>query len=452
MRKKRIVALGLIAILTVTNIVGCGKASSSDSESSNGTKAENQPTVEAETKEPENENSVTPETGEKVTLNYFAWNEGDYLQDIVDAYNAQNNGVEVKLTVVAGSDYDDKLVTMLAGSNDIDLYSMRSIAQLSQMASTGNLENITDLIQEKGVDVSAYGNGFADSEIDGKFYALPYRAQSYALFYNKKVFEEQNVPYPENITWEEYAEIAKQLTGEFDGKKVYGGYLPEWLFAPFMTRQMRAGIEDDDLTATRAWLEQLNRFYNVDKSHLSYSEMVSTGADYLTYLCSGQAAMLPNGDWCVSDINKLLESDPSLNDTFEMGIALLPQLSEDSDPLTLGGVSTFIGINASTSHVEEAFDFTCYLAGEEGEKIIASYGMLPAYVSDSIIDTYKEVVGEGAEYLLDVDKISEGASFNKFNELQSIYMEERELYLIGEQTIDDTIDNFTERRAELLGK
>ena len=78
--------------------------------------------------------------------------------------------------------------------------------------------------------------------------------------------------------------------------------------------------------------------------------------------------------------------------------------------------------------------------------------MLPAYVSDSIIDTYKEVVGEGAEYLLDVDKISEGASFDKFNELQSIYMEERELYLIGEQTIDDTIDNFTERRAELLGK
>ena len=43
-------------------------------------------------------------------------------------------------------------------------------------------------------------------------------------------------------------------------------------------------------------------------------------------------------------------------------------------------------------------------------------------------------------------------SFDKFNELQSIYMEERELYLIGEQTIDDTIDNFTERRAELLGK
>ena len=53
---------------------------------------------------------------------------------------------------------------------------------------------------------------------------------------------------------------------------------------------------------------------------------------------------------------------------------------------------------------------------------------------------------------MDVDKISEGASFDKFNELQSIYMEERELYLIGEQTIDDTIDNFTERRAELLGK
>ena len=30
----------------------------------------------------------------KVQLNYYAWSEGDYLQDIVDAYNAQSTVAE----------------------------------------------------------------------------------------------------------------------------------------------------------------------------------------------------------------------------------------------------------------------------------------------------------------------------------------------------------------------
>lgn len=389
-------------------------------------------------------------SGEKVVINYYAWSEGDYLQEIVDAYNAQSTVAQVNMTQVNSSDYDDKLLTMLAGSNDIDVFNMRSGSLLSNLASTGNLADITQYIADSGLDVSIYGTGFAETQVDGKFYALPYRSSAYGLFYNKKIFDEKGVAYPDNLTWDEYADLALSLTSGEGSDRFYGSYIPDWNSCIYSATQEGSNLTDDDLTPLSNWLSRLNRFYNEDNSHMSYTDMKSSGTDAINFFCNGGCAMYPGGEWTISDVLTMLENNPQLADTFELGIAVLPQVEKTSDPVTIGGVSTFIGINSTSEKKEAAYDFIQYMAGKEAAMVIAQAGAIPAYIDDDVTAAFEAALGvEGAENILGPTKLPETLFIPSYSELVTIYQEEMELYLIGEQTLEEALTNFETRRAEV---
>ncbi len=392
----------------------------------------------------------TDDPGEKTVINYYAWSEGDYLQEIVDAYNAQSTVAEVKMTQVNSSDYDDKLITMLSGNNEIDVFNMRSGSLLSDLASSGNLADITEYIADSGLDVSVYGTGFAETQVEGSFYALPYRSSSYALFYNKKIFDEKNIDYPDNLTWDEYEELASSLTEGEGTDRFYGSYIPDWNTCLYSVIQEGSNLTDDDLTPLRSWLSRLDRFYNTENSHMSYTDMKSSGTDAINFFCSSGCAMYPGGEWTISDILTMLENNPQLNETFELGIAVLPQPAQTDDPVTIGGVSTFIGINASSEKKDAAYDFIQYMSGKDAAMTIAGAGAIPAYIDDDITVAFEEALGvEGADNILGPQKLQETLFTSSYGELVTIYQEEMELYLIGEQSLDDALENFESRRAEI---
>lgn len=428
---KKIVAAVLLVSMTVGVLTGCagkgsdssgGKGGSGKSDSSSG----------------------------KVTINYYAWSEGDYLQDIIDAYNGQSTVAEVKMTQVSSSDYDDKLRTMLAGKNDIDVFNLRSGAMVSDLATSGNLADISQYIQDNSLDVSVYGTGFADTQIENKFYSLPYRASAYGLFYNKKIFDEKNMDYPDNLTWDDYAKLALELVEGEGTDKFYGSYIPDWNTCTYEMLQKGSNLADDDLNPLQIWMERLNQFYNIDNSHLSYTDMVSAGTDPINFFVTGNCAMYPGGEWTISDILAMLKNDPKLEETFELGIAMVPQVSGADELITIGGVSTFACLNTASEKQEAAYDFMQYLAGKEAAKIVAGYGAIPAYIDDDITKIFEETIGvDGVSNMLDLNKISEALFIPKYTDITNMYKEELELYLIGEQSIEETMGHFEERRAEI---
>lgn len=83
------------------------------------------------------------------------------------------------------------------------------------------------LIEKHGVDLSKFDQGIIDSlkanALEGEINALPVFKNLYVMTYNKDIFDAFGVPYPkDNMTWDEAIELAKQLTGEKDGKKYHG--------------------------------------------------------------------------------------------------------------------------------------------------------------------------------------------------------------------------------------
>ena len=370
---------------------------------------------------------------------------------MVDAFNASSENVTVKMTQVSSDEYDDKLMTMLAGDNDIDVFNMRSTSLLSNLAKSGNLTDISQMINDSGMDISIYGTGFADTKVDDKFYGLPYRASAYGLFYNKKMFDAKGIAYPDNLTWDEYADLAAELSEGTGADRIYGGYIPDWNNCAYITLQEGSNFADDDLSALQDWWELENRMYNTDNSHMSYSDMVSSGTDGINFFCSGKCYMYPGGEWSISDVLTMLKNDPTIADNFELGIATVPQPAKTDDPVTIGGVSTFIGINASSEKQEAAFEFISYMAGKEAAKYIAAAGAIPAYIDDDITAVFEEAIGvSGAANILNPSKISETLMIPEYTELQTIEKEERELYLLGEQSLEDGLKNFEERRAEVM--
>jgi len=428
---KKIVTVVLLVCITFGTLAGCTKNGSVNSGSTD-------------------ESGKSDSGSGKVTINYYAWSEGNYLQDIVDAYNKQSTVAEIKMTQVNSSDYDDKLITMLSGKNDIDVFNLRSGAMVSELAASGKLADISPYIQANGLDVSVYGTGFTETQTDNKFYSLPYRASAYGLFYNKKIFDEKKMDYPNNLTWDEYTKLAMELTTGEGTDKFYGSYIPDWNTCIYEALQKGSNLADDDLTPLQIWMERLNQFYNIDNSHLSYTDMVSAGTDPINFFVTGNCAMYPGGEWTISDVLAMLKNDPKLEETFELGIAMVPQADGAAEPVTVGGVSTFVVLNVTSEKQEAAYDFMQFLAGKEAAKIVAGYGAIPAYIDDDVTKIFEETIGvDGASNMLDLNKIPEALFIPKYTAITNMYKEELELYLIGEQSIEDTIKNFEERRVEL---
>ena len=398
--------------------------------------------------------SALAENDEKVTLEYYSWGDEEaYMTTIVDAFNASQDKINVHLNYIYGDHaYEDKIVMMLAGGADFDLFGAQNMKDYISRRNNGYLADLADAIKDSGIDLSMYGAGFTEvADEEGHYYGLPYRYSAHALFYNKKIFDEAGLPYPNQMTWEEYCDLAKQLTlVREDGTQQWGGFLATWMGEPYGAVQLGSSVLDDDTEPLKYWLNMMNRMYNVDKSHMSWEEITTTSADWLLTFLGGNVAMLPNGEWTIGNAKSEIAKNPDVVRNFEMGVTYLPYPEGGTPGVTVGGANTFVMINKQSKHFEEAFEFIKYLTGEEAARTLVDQGMLPAFTDDSLNAYYVEKVGvDGADVLLKSDAHYESQPAPIFSEVDAIWREEKELCLIGAETVDEAIDNFATRRAEL---
>lgn len=429
--RKKIMTVLLAAAMCLTTLAGCAAADATETPKNDGT-------------------VVSGENTEKTVLQYYIWmDEEPYASKAVEEFNAQSETIEVQLNVIPTSDYPDKILTMMTAGTDFDLLSVNGVANYYQYAQGNTLYDLTELIDSNNLDIAGFGPSFQELAIDGKYYVLPYRMSSYGLYYNKDLFDAKNISYPIDITWDEYRDIAIQLTDSENG--IWGGFVSSGLNAPIITNQMESNFMDDDTTALATWLEFLNELYSVDKSHMSFSDMTSTSANGDKMFENGEIGMLINGEWVV---NMIEESRAKGETELNYALAPLPKLSKDAKAITTGGASTYIGINANCKKPEAAFEFAQFYTGKQGAKIVAEQGMLPAYIDDEIKDIYVNTTNvEGAQILLEYEAaFLEDQPVSNMSEVKKIYTEEKELYLIGEKTLEEAMDSYAKRRENALNR
>ena len=153
------------------------------------------------------------------------------------------------------------------------------------------------------------------------------------LYYNKDLFDAAGVEYPDGTwTWEDYDAAAAELTEGLaaSGSAAKGAYQHRWQ----STVQGFANGQSPDADILSGDYEYLEPYYDrvlALQDEGAQVDFNTSSANQLTYqgeFGKQNAAMLPMGTWFVATLISQQASGDA--DTFNWGIAPIPQLDEDT--------------------------------------------------------------------------------------------------------------------------
>ncbi|CAI8764430.1 multiple sugar transport system substrate-binding protein [Bacillus pseudomycoides] len=153
-------------------------------------------------------------------LRFATWDSGKNLkiqQQIAKKFEEKNPGVKVQVEAY-GDGFDQKLAASFGAKNPPDVMYMwnfpayyKSLEPLDELAKKDPDMKLDDF----------YQGLFNYSSIDGKLYGMPAGFTTRVIYYNKKLFDKANIPYPKDgWTWDEFVDTAKKLTDA--SNKQYG--------------------------------------------------------------------------------------------------------------------------------------------------------------------------------------------------------------------------------------
>ena len=203
-----------------------------------------------------------------------------------------------------------------------------------------------------------------------------------AVYYNKAIFDEYGVPYPEaGWTWDDLVDVATQLTVDTDGDgttDIWGlQLLGPWTtgFEYWVGAAGGSLISEDgesfvgfmDSPETTAAVQFYQDLYHTHKVSPPPADMNAWGGGNSEFN-NAQAAMMIFGRWFQGGF---LE-----NPNIDLGLVGTPAGAVNANVLFWGGFGIFSG----TEHPEAAWRFLKFYAGEEGAEVWLA-NALPAVTS-----------------------------------------------------------------------
>ncbi len=437
MKSKKVVQMLLVLTMGMSLVAGCAKKDVGTESSKQETKVETQAKA-AETKE-------VPV--EDITLKVVLW-EGELpaVGKVVEGFEAANPNIKIDLSGYPDKEYETALAVQLAGGSDIDVFATKNNAQYSDLASKGQTLPLNDLITKNKFDISGYGSLYEGLKMNGEVSSLPFYKTTWIMYYNKDLFDAAGVAYPtDDMTWDEFRETAKKLTKGSGENKTWGAFIHTWPISTFgPALQTGATVIDEDLSPVQEALK-MRLDLEADGSIMSYLDIIATNTHYNAAFQKGNVGMLIMGDWAIT---KYRTDVAEGNMTFNWDIAALPH-QQNVSANTSWGMPTSMSINPKTQKQEAAWNFLSYISGQEGAKILAEAGKVPAFVNDDIAKIY---LGDGTKKPDNLKMIMNQKVYVEYPPVvgintivNTIYKEEMELALAGEQTVEQAIEKIKTR-------
>ena len=353
MRKKFLTVL-LCVGMAMGLLAGCGDGDAS-TDGQNGSEGE--------------EESVSGE----VRMAYWDVSFDGYLNRCIEEFNKLYPDVEIILEPSTSGEFWTKLEAASTGGSAADVFWMNG-PNITKYARGGVLMPIDEFLEDSELDLGNYPESMVQLyNIDGKQYGVPFCFDTVGVWYNKDIFDEAGVPYPEDDwTWEEMVDIARQLTRE-DGS-VYGIAAPVANQTAFYNTICAMGgevISEDkkssgyDKPETQAGIQC---WVDLQKEGLSPSLASLTESPADAQFLSGRVAMYWNGSWFASTV-----AASELSDSID--VAELPSLNGTKATVIHGSINA---ISKNTENPVAAWKWVEFLSGETANTICAEEGVIPA--------------------------------------------------------------------------
>ncbi|MET0735597.1 MAG: extracellular solute-binding protein [Microbacterium sp.] len=406
------------------------------------------------------EASEPSESAGPVTLTLSGWSldTTPEFQALADAFHEENPDVTIELKGYDAAEYNTLLTADLAAGSGPDIITQKEVKFVPTFVEGGQLLDVSDVELPDGI------SGAGSYEVDGTSYAVPYRNDSWVLYYNKGLFDAAGVDYPDGSwTWDDYSDAAAALTEgtAAAGGTAKGAYLHRWqsTVQGFASAQSDTDVLEGDYEYMEPFYDNVLALQS-DGDQIDYNTSAANQLTYQGEFGKQNAAMLPMGTWFVATLIAQQASGDA--DDFEWGIAPIPQVDDstaglDNTPVTFGDPTGF-GINAAIdeSKVQAAKDFLAFAAGEQGAQVLAGIGITPALLSDPVVETYFAVDGAPTD---DLSKFAysthevypENPTSNKTAAIQGILNDMHTAIMSGSKPVADAIKEAQDRIASEVG-
>lgn len=317
------------------------------------------------------------------------------FKTLADAFNAANPSVKVEVKEYDAANYDTQMIADLSAGKAPDVYVLKNLKNFFTYQDGKQLLDVSSVASGLGSQVQ----GLSSYAVDGKTYAVPYRADSWYLYYNKDLFAAAGVPTPDGSwTWDDYAAAAQKLTTglKAKGKDAKGAYQHPWqsLVQGFAAAQTPgASISGGDFGYLTPYYQR-SLALQAAGAQVDFGTATTNNLTYQAEFGQQKAAMMLMGSWYVATLVKQQAAGDA--NSFGWGIAPAPQrdASTVKMPVTFGD-PTGLGINPKIddAKVDAAKKFLAFAAGEDAAKALAAIGITPAYTSDAVTAAYFGVKG-----------------------------------------------------------
>lgn len=336
--------------------------------------------------------------GDAVTLQFQSLSDQPTTQaaikEIVDAWNAENDDVQVKIVQAGWDGTYDKLITQFTGGTAPDIIHFEASSIVS-FAADGYLADLTDLIDaDLKSDIS---EGIWESVThDGQIVAYPSTLQSYMAFANADLLAAAGVEIPtgETMTWDELQEIAKATTTGDQFGLGWGLGSPtatmmslslgnDGGFFEGEGEDVTIEVGDDELAVA----ERIHEMAYTDKS-IEPTSLTQSGSDVLPSFYGGKVAMTVQGSFQATNI---------ANDAPEgFNWVALPPLEGTAGAFQAANPQTY-SVNIDSEYVEESAEFlNFFMSGENLAKIAYADALIPS--SEEARAEVEELAGDDAAW------------------------------------------------------
>ena len=374
---KKLVTVALAGTMALSALTGCGNQETSENSTSSATG-----TV--------SESNNGSDSAAKVNLTMAWWGNqvrNEATQNALDKYHELNPNVTVDGQFYQWNDYWGKLSTSAAGKTMPDVIQM-DYFYIDQYVQNNQLLDLTPYIESGALDVSNISdNVLAMGEIGDGNYGIAAGLNAGCLLYNKTLLDENGITMKDNMTLDEFIEVAKEVTEKTGYRanlmslSVYYGY---WSRANDL--QLKDGkLAGDSAAAYEPYFQLLVDAIN-DGWHISAKDGIqqttAVEQDPMVYGSSPETM-----SWCaVVTSNMLTSYQNAAPEGMEIGITTIP--TSDVKKSNYLKPSQFFCVSADTANPDEAVALLNYLINSEdansfllGERGVPASSVISEYVA-----------------------------------------------------------------------
>lgn len=308
--------------------------------------------------------SCTKKTSNAVTLVMGSWRADDVEQmnNLLSEYKKTHPNVDIQFKPTNPSDYNATLRLQLESGTGPDLMYARSYATGQELFEAGFFADCTDI---RGLQENFTATAREPwMTKDGKMFAVPFAAVSHAVYYNKDIFEKEQLSVPEN--WEDflalcqmlklkgYTPLANGVGEEWDILECFflGGIVPDFIGGAEERVQYERGekkLNDENFVEAYQAMKDVAHYLPEGFQSVTYN-------DSQALFSAQKAAMFMDGSWTAGVYKDV---------PFKWGVFALPAPKERKTGICFHP-DMALTMNAKTAHPEECREFLSWLCTKEG--------------------------------------------------------------------------------------